>query len=650
MSLPLVRCLLLALLLVTLTMLPGCSTMLAGRTIERFAESLEAGDFGDLQAITSERFAAAALPDADSLATFDLVKLPVEDVTIDEVEELSETHHRVRASVGQPPQTLVYDLKRTARGAAWQIDEITMKRGQGKAAVSRTVSEQMQLLIATRDLIRAWQRDDLAAAFELAESPVGEPVETLPAPWQQQLAGDFFGDVLRGAPKASLVDGQARIDLPHKSGRLRLLLAQADDSTTPADASTTSTDDDEAMAFDEPSTSPAAPRWVLRTAVIAGERGRRERDLRTEARQLATAAGFLAAMDARDVEAACSTATDSLAANTLRRVDLATATEPFAALLTRPYDLRVEPSRSELTLEDESITYRVTIRTSEPGEIGETPPKVEEMTTWRDGTAVRLTAALTLEPTIAIFQQALLEGNARLLGLLSIERFGAAVWSRWQPQRDDVFAKLIVEPLPGTSPRISWNGGQVNVRYALGDDESAGSVTFRLRSAAQKLLVEDVLTTDSATSPPRSLRLELACLLTLDEMADGLLTGNLAAVRAASTPGLSRLVWDLQAPEDLPPGLDLLPIVGNLPQRVWRRPAGSLGAASTTDDEARGRRQTVFTGDDILADFAGHRVVLREHEGRLCIDDVLDLTPDGREAGRFTTHVRKHRVAAALGE
>ena len=583
----------------------GCATMVATDTIERFAESLETGDFETLQSLTTPDFAATALPDESSLGTFDLVGLPLGEIEVEAIEELSDTRQRVTATVGEPPQTLVYDLSRADTRSDWRVDEITMRRGNGRAEITRTVTEQMELLLAVRDTIRRWQRDDLTDAIAATEDGLAEPLADLPEAWRRQIADDFFGGVLRGAPKAKLVDGQARIDLSHKTGKLRLLLAGSDD----ADASTN---------------------WTLRTAILTEGRGEKtERDLRTEATVLGATGAFLAAMDASDAAAATEACTPAFAENAIASLDSDPAAfdaldVPFAELAESAYQLRQETTRTEVTIERDETTYQVTVRTARPGDDGDTRPLVEELTTYDGDAIVRLSAQMTLQPVVEVFHDALLAGDVPRLRPLSAKAIDNELWRHWVERpgvsgRSDLFSRVILDPLPRIEPEIVWSGPQMTLTYPSGD----GTITYRVRSAESRVLVEDIERTESRSETARSLKLELAALLAMDELADGLLTGDRLLIRQACTPELSSMVWDLQAPEDLPPELDLLPIMRSLPQTIQRTPL------------------------DVMVDVHGATIVMRDDAGRLKVDEVIYRGEHGEELHRFANSVRRSRTVQA---
>ena len=584
----------------------GCASMVASRTIEQFTASLESGDFQSLQALTTSQFANAALPDESSLGTFELVGLPSGEIEVEEVEEISDTRQRVTATIGTPPQTLVYDLSRPSGSGDWKVDEITMKRGRGRAEVTRTVTEQMELLLAVREIVRGWQRDDLTAALDATEDTLADPLRQLPEAWRTQIAEEFFGNVLPGAPKAKLVDGQARIDLSHKTGRLRLLLGRDADS-----------------------------RWALRTAVLTeGRDEKTSRDLRTEADVLGVTGRFLTALANDDPTAAAEYATDSFAANALHGIDLTSVDMPLARMTDAAYSLRQEPTRTEVsvtvpeaagdTAGSDEATYQITVRTSRPGDETDITPRVEEVTTFAGDSIVRLSADLNLEPTVRFFHAALLAGDVDRMRTRSIKAIDNELWRHWVEAagvsgRNDLFARIDLVPLPRRSPEVTWDGPTMRATFADGDRR----ITYKLRSAGQQVLVEDIEIVESQRDLPRSIRRELATLLAMDEMADGLITGDVLLIRRASTPELSSMVWELQAPEDLPAELDLLPLVRSLPKTITATPL------------------------DTLVEVDGGTVVMRDDGGRLKIDDVIYYGEHGQETGRFANRVRRSRTVQA---
>lgn len=597
---------------------PLGGSMTPTRTVEQFTAGLEASDYATLRSLASPRFAAAALPDEGSLGTFDLVGLPVGEVTVDEVRETSPTKREVRCSVGPQSERLMFDLVRSGEQAAWTVDEITMRRGKGKAAVSRTVSEQMELLLTVRDLIRTWQRDDTEANIEAklatAEPLLADSLRTLPAAWQAQLLDEFFGGVLRSAPKAKLVDGQARIELSHKNGRLRLLLAQAED-----DAGNDAGDDAEVDADAS---------WRLRTAVLTEGRGDKvERDLRDEADILDAAGRFITAMESGDLDAAAEAATSTLAGNALKRSDTLGANETYGQMLAAEYALRLAASRTEVTIDRGEVVHQITVRTADESGERSVDPLVEEVTTYDGDSVTRLSATLTLASTIRLFHDSLLAGEIGPLKMLSTTAFDEEVWLQFSraelaagfgTSRRDVLSRIVLDPLPDAEPEIAWNGPQMVATFRTGPGEGT-AIAYELTSSGQETLVDDI------RIDGQSLRVELGSLLVMDQMADALATGDAVAVKDASTPELSQVVWDLQLPEDLPTRLDLMPVLTQIPLAIDVTPI------------------------DTIVTVSGAKLVLREVGGRLRIGDVIYLDAAGRETTRFATEVRNERHANAIG-
>ena len=573
--------------------LSGCGSMMTTRAIEQFQTHLEAGDLSRLSAATTDRFRTAALPDPSALPTFDLLDVPVGELTIVEVREPSETTRDVDVTVEGSSQKLTYHLVKNADSlgpAKWLVDEITMRQGGSRRAVEKTVSDQMSLLLGVRDSVRMWQEGDADAVANNAVGELSDSLGDVPPAWRSQLAARFFGGVLKSKPRAKLINGQAQVELAHKEGRLKLVLDEGDAG------------------------------WQVRTAVLVGRDKSIVSEARTEAATLAAVAEFTAALEQGNLSTLQTCAAEDLYENALAVSDLSGVTLRWMEIASAPYELRSAGDTAELSLPLGEATVQFSVG---PRDGSTRQRSVSEVTTYDAGQTRRLSAELLTLPTVELFARTFESGDVQRLRHLTTRQWERPVWSAYGPGREDAMLSLPLPPFPRqpadstAAASVRYDGPTVEVRQVTDD----AIVTYRLNAAAGRVLVDDVELIDLRGAI--SLRDRLAVLLTMDQAADAILTGDLETLADASSPTLNRLVWNWSTPEDLPPSLDLLPLL-KAPVRTVT--VGSEAAVVTVGDD-RSRAKLLFSGV------------------RPRLDEVVFLDAVGIEVARLSGAARQHRAA-----
>lgn len=582
------------------TPLAGCGTFMTTAAIHQFQEHLEAGDVEAIAATTTDRFRDAAIPNPDALATFDLLGIPIGEITIDEIEETSDTTQDVLVSVAGSSRKLTYHLKKSEDGFAtkkWLVDEITMRQGTSSKAVEKTVSDQMELLLGVRDVVRAWQRADADTLADYADSRLANSLASVPSSWRSQIASRYFSGVLKSKPRAKLIDGEAEVQLSHKEGQLRLILERAKRSTTASEYG-----------------------WVVKTAVIVGRGKEITRELRREVDLLVGVREFVDAYQATDEKELAAVSSRNLYDNVLEIADRSEQPIDPAAIYNAEFDVRIGEVGNEVTVTIDDVVTQFSLKSKADGR--QSDMQVDEVTFFDDGQAIQLSAKLLVLPTVVMFNDAINSGEVPTIRYLTSDRWNQSVWSRFDDGRRDV---LVAASLPMFDPSITTGDGAVTVTFEGPNCEvrqvnGESVVSYKLTSSAGRLVIDDVKIVDMRGAI--NLRSRLASLCTLDEMADGILTGDLSAVQNASTDALNKIAWSLTPPEELPTSLDLIPLL-----------KGRVHSIESDDTE-----MVVTVSDSVpLARF------LMTADGSQ-IDDIVFVDAAGFETGRFAQLVRQHRI------
>lgn len=579
--------------------LSGCTTMMTTAAIHQFQNHLETSDAEGIATLTTERFRDVALPDDSALSTFDLLGVPIGEVTIDEVNETSATTRDVLVSIAGSSRKLTYHFERSTDSfgrSKWLVDDITIRQGTGPKAVEKAVTDQMQLLLGVRDAVRAWQGGRPEEVLAYSGGRLGDRLEALPPNWRSQLARRYFGEVLKSKPRAKLVDGEAEVQLSHKEGQLRLILEENDQ-----------TGDDQ-------------PTWVVKTAVIVGGGKKITHELRRELDLLLGVTSFVKAYNTNDQEQLERICQRDFFANVLSVSDLRQQPLPPDTIFASDYEVRFGNVSNEVTVTLDGVVTQFSALTKEDGR--QIEMKMDEVTFLRDGEAVRLSAQLLVMPTVALFNESVNTGDVARLRYLTSDHWNQPVWDRFREDRRNILDSIALPPFdpqpsnPEAQPIVRYNGAQVEVRQVMDD----ALVSYKLSTSAHRLVVDDVELVDFHGL--LRMRSRLASLCTLDQMADGIVMGNPTPVAEASTPALNRIAWSLTAAEELPAHLDLIPY---LKARVH----------SIESDDAE--MVVTVAHDGPVARF------LMSSDGTM-IDDVVFIDAAGTEQGRFSQLVRQHRV------
>ena len=90
----------------------GCSSLVASRTIEQFANGLQQGNLDSLKDASSDEFERRALRTGESVAALKVLPLPTGSQTILEIEDVSADERVVTVDPGDDAEPVKYRLRR----------------------------------------------------------------------------------------------------------------------------------------------------------------------------------------------------------------------------------------------------------------------------------------------------------------------------------------------------------------------------------------------------------------------------------------------------------------------------------------------------------------------------------------------------------
>ena len=143
----------------------GCGHLLESRAITDFTYALQEQDLEYLRESTSSEFGQSALRRTEALEDLKILRLPQEPPSIVKVGDVSATEKQVTVtndpdSKSSKQSQLLYKLTRSDDQSDWVVDDIYIKRKQKGLKVTKSVTEQMDLLLTLRDFLDAWETGD----------------------------------------------------------------------------------------------------------------------------------------------------------------------------------------------------------------------------------------------------------------------------------------------------------------------------------------------------------------------------------------------------------------------------------------------------------------------------------------------------------
>ncbi len=153
----------------------GCAHLVETQAINHFTAALEKGDIEKVKDASSDRFDDVALRRKDSLDAMKILQLhPEEKVTIVKVEDVSDTEKKVVASQGKSHRKLMYKLVRDKKSGKWVVDDVIIRQKHGDVAATKSVTEQMNLLLVVQDFLVAWHEGKKDAVLAVSTPTFGK--------------------------------------------------------------------------------------------------------------------------------------------------------------------------------------------------------------------------------------------------------------------------------------------------------------------------------------------------------------------------------------------------------------------------------------------------------------------------------------------
>lgn len=501
--------------------LSGCTTFLARQAIERFASGLEQQSLEQLKENASPGFEEKALRLPEAAKDLRILRLPKGKISVVSDEKLDEKTRKVVVEIGEKSSArqVEYILKQEGQIGHWVIDDIilTQESGGGQE-VSRTVTEQMDLLLTCRELLGAWREGTREQKLQFCTPELKGKLSKLPATWLDQLTVHVAGNGRDRAfrPEARMNGERAVLALDHPDGNLILDFQQVPEGWQLNDAAL------------EPSGKSTQDRAI--------------RSLQKFSQSLQLTASFLQAYAAQDRGSLKQCSSKGFFEKCLAGADLSDVPIPAELLEEKAYEVRQFKDRTEVLLGDGAITYMVTLTLPEesPGETvsPERGQRISEVTLFEEsGEVKRISAMFLAHAVVDLYAEALASRDLKRIRELSSIDFNRRVW-------DHPSAKLLtIVPIPEVDVAdlsvvsTTFRGDVTEVTVTQG----GRALAYVLQQAGAWMVVDDVLV--PAFARPTSLKTNLELMLPVYAFASAAHTSSLPGLIDTSAESLDRIVW-----------------------------------------------------------------------------------------------------------
>ena len=530
-----VRCVCAPLLL----LVTGCNHFVESKVIEQFTLALQERDLNELKLTASTTFSRKALRRAESLDDLKIVGLPNQPPTIVRVEDVSEDEKHVIVTAGKSSRKLLYKLVRKPKSHEWVVDDVYMKRKTSqRVEVTRTVSDQMDLLLSVRDFMDAWESSDREQVLAACTPDLEAEMSALPPAVLADLTLRVMGadsHRKKNTPDAQLEGKIALVKLPRMSGDVLVRFRLTERGWKVDDVAVESRRDDAHIGS------------LRKTAIV-----------------LATSNRFLNAVNTNDLEAIEALTTKKFYAATLEHTDLA-ALEVSSFESGVDFDVTVHKSHATVVVPAAKDFVQLRLI---PVEHSGSTFLVDDLHFFsKDGSVQKsLTAMTTSKAKALLFTDALAQQDLGMLRRLASPEFVANVWNRIDESmasellanyRGLANARLVNVAFEGAVTRVTVMpapaSGAVSTAtlparmfdVVLRDWDGSLRVDDLISAASQDNSVNNSNKQDIPETPliPRSFKRRMEASIPILEFAAGVHMRDIRRIQRTSSDEFNRLVW-----------------------------------------------------------------------------------------------------------
>lgn len=498
----------------------SCTSLMARRAIVNFAESLESQDLEQLKVATSSNFEAKALRQPEALTDLKLLRFPKGDVRVVEIEPVDETTKVATVEIGEEEnaKVLEYQLTLDHESGRWVVDDVILSQDDTTGReIQRSVTDQMDLLLTSRELLKDWSSAPRTVKLQHCTEELHAALSTIPPNWFNKATVESVGKgrSVTFRPEARLNGDHAVVVVPHEDGSLFIEFRKE------------------------------LNRWKAQNLAIESKSGEETqvRSLLVLAKTLNNAAKFLTTFADQNVAELEPYASPDFYSQSLQNGDISSVELPVALMIGDDYEAKQFADRTELLLEANGTTYMLTVRmvdlVNEDGTPGASEPRVDEVTIFdAAGSEVKKVSAMLLSSSVVdLYVDALRTRNLPQIRSMSSNDFNERVW------KTEAAKHFAIMPYPeieeGKTEVLStvFRGDITEITVAQGNTP----MTFILRLGEGWMVVDDVQM--PAHDRPVSLKSNLEMLLPIHAFASAVHRNDVDGVIRHSSSALDQIVW-----------------------------------------------------------------------------------------------------------
>lgn len=500
----------------------GCAHFAEMEAIEHFTSALESSDLDKLKAVGSETFDEKALRRKDSVDALKILyQHPGEKVTIIKVNDVSPDEKKVDVTSKKTKRNMQYRLVRDGKSGRWLVDDIVMKQNKKDVAASKTITEQMDLLLAVQDFLVAWhggKRDDVQ---KVTTRSFGQLLADLPPAHLERLTKKVAGERLRSdefRPEATIDGNDAMVKLQRAKCVLLLTMKKTKGGWQVYDVAVQSHKDKQHLA-----------------------------SARKTASAIRTVVNFLKAYKDDDKQAIEKVSAKKFYESCLSVADLKTIPLPTPDVLGDNDIVQTHEKGGEYALKRGSETVKIALTCLTPdSENTATKFLVEDVTIFGAKQEMRLSALYTAQAKLRLFSNALIKGNLAYLKKNSTKDLNGKVWNLLGPISLAEIVPPEIEMTPPVVSNVTFHGALIRIDVTQGSRE----LTYMMRDWSGDVTVDDILmpvldrpnsmkTTMQAVLPVRLLAAALREASAAPEQQDA----QLAVLRGVTSRDFNSKVW-----------------------------------------------------------------------------------------------------------
>lgn len=481
--------------------------------VESFNDAVAGHHLDKIRNASSERFGRYALRRDDALEALDQIRLPHGEVFVTKVDDVSSNEKRVSVEIGEHHLKLLYQLTKPAESETWVVDDIFIKQRHGGVIATRSVTEQMDLLLTVREFMDAARADDREAILASMTGGFRGVMKSVPDKTFDRLAAKMAGKESASKmqkPDAQLDGDQAVVSMHRLSGKLVMTL-RIEDGTWKVD----------------------------NVAVESLEDNYHIPNMRKTVAAMKVGADFLKAYQSVDREELRRLSTSKFFEGSLEHGDFSAFALPIDDLLKNDFEVRAQGRVATILIPSGNRTVTIDLRRKEFTDDPDQPEeyRVEEVTMFEGRQQKEMSAVFTSRARLLVFCEALRNGQLDVVKQISTPDFSKRIWSNVD---ESTLRTLPLEDIRRAGPEIlstEYLGEATEFSVRHGER----LVTYRLRDWNGEQLVDDIR--DPIPGEPESLKDRLEVLIPTQKFLQGLQSADLKRVREATTTNFNLLVW-----------------------------------------------------------------------------------------------------------